>query len=299
MKVIFFNHFHNGDIHVSRGFVRQIMKRLPEVSFVYSHRNDGNLLADIPGLVFDPHACNTMKNEHVGVHRVGDTVYINTWYAQQNHKYMNKYGITMDSLYEAFDDHCRNIWNFSLQDISTDPAVFFPSIDYSKFYIGEARVWINQNPERKIFVSNGKALSGQAHNFDMVAILNKVAIKNPSTIFIISNQESTVTAPNIIYSSSIIKKPSGSDLNENAFLSEYCDVIMGRASGTFAFAETTNNMLNRKCKFLCFSNLIPPAGGQFWLSNLLQNKIKYTADVTVTNENNPIAIQQIMEQYVV
>jgi hypothetical protein len=299
MKVIFFNHFHNGDIHVSRGFVRQIMKRLPEVSFAYSHRNYAGLLADIPGLDYDPNACNIVRNEHVGLMRVGDTVYMNTWYAQQNHKYMNKYGITMDALYEAFDDHCRSLWGFSLQDISSDPSVFFPSIDYSNFHIKEAQIWLNQNPERKIFVSNGKALSGQADNFDMTAIINRVAVKHPSTIFILSNQESPVTAPNIIYSSSIIKKPSGSDLNENAFLSEHCDVIMGRASGAFAFAETYNNMLNRKCKFVCFSNLVPPAGGQFWFSSLLQNKIKYVSDVIVTNESNPQIVQQIMEQHVV
>ena len=36
---------------------------------------------------------------------------------------------------------------------------------------------------------------------------------------------------------------NGNDLNENAFISEHCDLIIGRASGPFAFSQTQNNMI--------------------------------------------------------
>ena len=282
---MFFNHWHNGDIHLSRGFVRKIMEKLhsidPQTTFAYSHRNDPNLLMDIPNLGFDPLGISQIS-AHDGVVKKGDTLYINTWYAQQNYKYMNTYGITMDTLYIALDESCRNVWGFSLSDISQDPSIFYPSIDYSKFEITSITNWLQQHPDRKIFISNGRALSDQADYFNLTNIINQVALKHLTTTFILSNQESPITTTNVIYSSSIIKKSSGSDLNENAFLSEHCDVIIGRSSGAFTFAMTQNNMYNRKVKFLDFSSLTPKKPGQYWLNYLLQDKIKFWPRLTVS-----------------
>ena len=128
----------------------------------------------------------------------------------------------------------------------------------------------------------------------MTAVINKVAFNHPTTIFILSNQEGQVLAPNIIYSSGIICK-SGSDLNENAFLSEHCDVIVGRASGAFTFALTQENMFKRRAKMLCFSNLVPKQNGKFWLDELLQDKVNYSSRIITTNESDVNLIQQLIE----
>lgn len=56
-RIVFFNCFHNGDIHVSRGFVRQIMNKIkqlePDTTFGYTHKMSAELLSDIPDLTFD------------------------------------------------------------------------------------------------------------------------------------------------------------------------------------------------------------------------------------------------------
>lgn len=299
-KIVFFNYFHNGDIHASRELVRQVIDKVKQIdsdiSFSYAHRNPGNLLDDIPGLVFEPHFLGQTGNEHSNLNRVGDTVFFNTWYAQQNFRYMNRYGVTFDSLYNAFDDSCKSLWNFSLQDISNEPSIFLPTIDYSKFQIENAKNWLLNNPGKKIFVSNGQALSGQAHNFPMSPLISDLAIKHPDKIFILSNQETNVNLPNVFQSKDIISK-NGCDLNENAFISEHCDVIVGRASGTFSFALTQNNMLKRNCTFLCFSNLVPPPNGKFWLSDLLKDRIQYAANIVVGDENDTNIIKGIIEKY--
>lgn len=300
-RVVFFNPFHNGDIHVSRGFVRQIIEKVkqidPHTTFSYSHKMAADLLIDIQGLTYDPNGLRTIANEHVGVHTNGETIYINTWYGQQQFKYMNRHGVSFDSLYAAIDDSCKAIWNFSLNDISTDPSVFFPTIDYTKFHVREAASWLTHHPEKKIFVSNGHALSGQSHNFAITPLIENLASRHSDYTFILSNVEGRKLAlPNVYYSGDIIKR-SGCDLNENAYLSEQCDTIMGRASGAFAFAETQNNMFQRTCKFLCFSNLVPQKEGQFWLADLMQDKIKYSATITVTNESSPSVIHDIMEKH--
>lgn len=297
-KVTFFNCFHNGDIHVSRSFVRLIMEKVRQIDssllFTYAHRNPGSLLDDIPGLIYDPGAMAFVQSEHHNLFSGGNALFVNTWYAQQHHKYMNRYGISMDALYAGLDDTCKNTWGFSLNDISSDPSVFFPSIDYSKFGIEHAQNWLESHPGKKVFVTNGYALSGQSHNFPMTALIFEIAKRHPDKLFILSNQEGSTNLPNVFWSANIINK-LGCDLNENAFLSEHCDVIIGRPTGSFAFAETTNNMLKRNCKFLCFSNLVPPAGGKFWLSDLLKDRIHYTARITVSNDSDLNVIRNLIE----
>src|SRR5271163_3192723 len=97
-RVVFFNYYHNGDIHASREFVRQIINKVhqlePETQFAYAHKNYQGLLSDIPNLTFDPTALSVIRNDHIGTHIVKETTYINTWYGQQHSRYTNNYGLS-------------------------------------------------------------------------------------------------------------------------------------------------------------------------------------------------------------
>ncbi|HUC95610.1 MAG TPA: hypothetical protein VMR76_01455 [Candidatus Saccharimonadia bacterium] len=300
-RIVFFNCFHNGDIHVSRGLVRQVINKVkqidPGTTFSYSHRNPANLLADIPDLQFDPHAIGAVRNEHENLQRHGDIIFFNTWYAQQHHKYMNRYGITFDSLYAAFDDTCKNLWGFSLDSISPDPSIFFPIIDYSKFEIDHATHWLQTNINKKILIENGEALSGQATNFDMTSIIANIAKHHMDKIFIFTSHSNTRLPDNCIYSDGIIKKQTRSDLNEISLLSAQCDMVIGRASGVFSFTLTQDNLFRRNMKYLCFSNLVPTKDNKFWLSSLLQDKINYTSHIITTNESNIHNISSLIESH--
>jgi len=302
-KIIWFNHFHNGDLHISREFVRKIMDKVktisPETSFSYAHVNDPCLLSDIPNLGYQNlHTLGLDQFENLRTN--GQTTYINTWYAQQRHKYMNIHGMTLDCLYQAFDDTCKTLWGFSLNEISSDPSLFIPTIDYSKFIIQNAQNWINSHPQKKIFISNGMAMSGQATNFAMTPIICELANIHKDKIFILSNQENNQILPsNVVYSHHIIQKPSGSDLNENSFLTTYCDVIIGRASGAFSYAWTQENMLKRNCKFLCFCGpgvvVRPPH--KFWASHLLSDKINYSAEYIVSEATDYNSVKNIINNH--
>lgn len=269
----------------------------PSVQFFYGHRNSSDILADIPGLVYDPMALPTIGNDHIGRVNIGNVTYINTWYGQQTFKFMNRHGISYDTLYAAMNDHCQAVWGFSLADISNDPSTFYPSIDYSAFYTQQAKAWLDAHPQPKVFISNGQALSGQSHNFAITPIIQNIAQKYPEKNFILSNLEHyRLSLPNVFYSNEIIQK-GRFDLNENAFLSEHCDSIMGRASGALAFATTYNNMFKRQCKMLCLTNIIPRKEGKFWLADLLEDKLQYSATVSATDESNANTVQTIMERY--
>lgn len=304
MKVTFFNHFHNGDLHISRELVRKVMQKVnsidPNVLFAYAHVNDSGLLSDIPNLPFE-NLHHVSMSTHDNLRNVNGAVYFNTWYGQQNYRFMNSYGMTLDCLYAAFDDTCKALFQFGLEDISSNPEDFIPTIDYSKFEIGLAKKWVEEHPQRKIFISNGQALSGQATNFSFTQIVCELAQAHPDTIFILSNQEGNANFPgNVIYSRNIIKK-AGCDLNENSFLTTFCDVIVGRASGVFSYAWTQQNMLHRKTKFVCFCGpgVVIYDNNQFWTNGLLTNKIKYSAEYIVSQETDCIKVTDIINSAII
>jgi hypothetical protein len=46
-NIIFFNNYHNGDIFVSRSFIKDIISKLPNNQYYYAHRNKKYLLKDL------------------------------------------------------------------------------------------------------------------------------------------------------------------------------------------------------------------------------------------------------------
>lgn len=289
MKIIFFNHYHNGDVHLSRGFVRQIINKIYQldnsIQFIYSHCNSNNLLLDIPNLSYDSSYFKTI-NPHDSIAIKNGDIYINTWYDQQHQKYARKAGIlTIDALYMAINESCEKIWGFSLSEISDNPVDFFPRIDYSKFDIETSKKWISDNQNKKILIENGNALSGQAINFDMTSIAIKLANEYPDITFILSQKNNTLLPKNMIYSSDIIQKNTGSDLNEISFISTHCDMIIGRCSGVFSFSMVKENLFERQIKMLGFSHLMSKQS-KFWIGSLFKNQINYSSNISISNETN-------------
>lgn len=266
------------------------------MTFEYSHRNPSNLLADIERLTFNPSAIGAVPSEHVSLLPIGDTILFNTWYAQQRFKHMNQYGITIDTLYSAFDENCRNAFGISVQDLSDDLKKFFPTIDYPKFEIAHAQKWIGENSGKKILVENGNADSGQAHNFDMTSIVSEIAKKHMDKIFIFTSHSNIRLPDNCIYSDGIIKKPARSDLNEISYLSTHCDMLIGRASGVWSFCLTQQNLFERNMRYLCFSNLVPAREGKFWMGELFQDKLDYSSRIITTNESDTNKISKLIEE---
>jgi hypothetical protein len=295
-KIIFFNHYHNGDIHLSRSFVRKIIDYLKRdnIEFSYSHKNNSSILCDIPNLIYDPNAIHNIDH-NLSYKKIDDILYINTWYGQQHNHNLNKYGITFDTLYTNFDNICNNTLGLSLSSISNDLISFFPTIDYEQFFINRAIDWLKQHQSKKVFIANGHALSWQAHNFHLTPIIIDIANRHKNKIFILSNIEGNYILPsNVIYSSDIIQKEAF-DLNENSFVASHCDVIIGRASGAFSFSMTKSNLFEKNIKFLCLSNLPSIANNKFWLDKLFHNKINYSSQFIISNEKNINNVVNLIE----
>lgn len=252
--IIFFNWFHNGDIHVSRTFVKEIVQKVSQnnISCHYMHRSGAKLLQDIDKLKFYPNT-NIGLNEHIISHQQNNVLFLNTWYAAGNRKYYNTYGLSYNCLYHLFEEHVTKYLNFSLKDVSINPEYFYPDIDFSKYEINNVSNWLNTcNNCKKVLICNGLSLSGQSTNFNMDNIIYNLCNTYHGILFITTNP-TTIKRENLFYSKDLIKA-NGNDLNENAYLSTKCDIIIGRLSGAHTFSYNKENMFLNNKIFICLGN---------------------------------------------
>lgn len=258
-KVVFFNFYHNGDLHVSRGLVREVARQCSQkgITCEYFHQNNPDVLDDIPHVKYTTNNHGRQKKSPSCVE--DDTLYINTWYGA-NRDIFNGSGLSFDTLYRSFREAVKPL---EIKFDQIDPIKMFPFISYEKFQIQHAREWLQSRQNRnKVFISNGKVLSGQFPNFPFSPVIHKLARKYPSIDFLISNDEPNLpTLPNVYLTRKIIKK-DGLDLNENSFLASRCNTIVGRFSGTYTFAMTRHNYWDPSKTFVVFT--IPTVGNYIW-----------------------------------
>ena len=250
-KVIFFNFLHYGDIHVSRGLVREISNICYQrnISCEYYFNGYSKLLNDIPNVLFIKHKYSLNQNTPSFIR--DNTLFINAWYSGNRDIFL-KYSVSFDTLYLSFKEVCK-LLDIDLESI--DRLSLFPSINYEKFQIENAKNWLSKNNRKRIFISNGPVLSGQCNNFPMFSIINKLSEQYKDIDFLISNKENGINnRENIFLTNNIIQKDEN-DLNENSYLASNCSIIVGRYSGTYTFAITRENYFDKPKTFITFTHL--------------------------------------------
>ncbi len=250
-NVIFFNHYHNGDIHISRNYIKQMVNSLsPHIrgAFFETHRNDPYILSDLEGVNHYPYSefSNLAIPYNVPYYLDPNrNLFINTW-AGQDHprKDPDRKKCTFPCIIENY--------NFILEDLGIGEICecqikeLFPSIEYDQFHIHNIDSFVSSNDSPNVMVCNGETLSGQCENFNFNPIVEQLADEFTSINFIMTNvKDEKIAKNNVLYSEDIILK-DGCDLNETAYLSEFCGVVVGRISGPHTFSFTKGNYLNRK-----------------------------------------------------
>ena len=288
-SIIFFNAFHNGDIHVSRSFVKYITEHMDNINFYYAHENK-QILNDIPKIKEDKSLMGQIgDNYKLESFERGDLLYLNTWYASGNHKYMNQYGITYDCLYFLMESHFNK-----LGLTIPGPVELYPSIDYSYYKIDGIKEYMDKF-WRKIFISNGQSLSGQADNFSMSHAINKLSSENPDKHFFITNEDSAIQhRDNIHFTRQIINK-DGCDLNENAYISSFCDMVIGRASGAFSFTLNKDSLFNKDILYISISNM--SFAGDYWIGERFKDNIKYKSKVINYDISNVVEFESVISKH--
>jgi hypothetical protein len=288
-KIIFFNHYHRGDLLTHKEFIRQLQNELPDFTFEYMHFNHPKLTRDlnIP-LVGEP----TNLDAKTPFYQDEGVLYINTWIGCFWDIFCEHGGINMNSLWHQWDKILDTINGHFDTEIAlrADKESYLPKIDFAKFDVSSIDEFLKTNTNKKILICNGPPKSGQSFSDNMQDFINLAAEESPNIDFICTTKFDT-TLDNVLFTDDIIvdnevedkrapwedREINNCDLQEISYLSEHCDAIVGKNSGPFVFCETYNNYMNPNKKFLSYNVSWgigkPPTET---MSNGLDIKCKYT-----------------------
>jgi len=310
-RIVFYSGAANGDLHVSRGLVRYVADRLPEVSFSYLHQRDPKILWDIPRVFWESDVI-PFHAQQTGAVLSGSTLYINTWYGAENDRFVlphckpGKYTCCFDSLYDAFEEALTPHFGDILAEVH--PSKLFPTIDYREFEIERARAFADAETRPMVFVANGCPGSGQSENFDLSGFTRDVASRHKDVLFLLTAKDGEAPTDNVLFTSDIIGKSTGPtsaqdrfagvpDINETAYLSTRSKAIVGRASGPFTFAMTQENLF-RPVEWACFHNGAYDFGEPFWLGKRFGHVIRYASPVPEYLSYDRATVIDVLERIV-
>lgn len=240
MKVCFYNEGHIGDLLINLPFINLLIKTYPQNDYYQYSRGAGTTFDDslIDGT---PHIILT--NEKCG------DINIPTWMCNEEYRE-----------WEAPDDY-PFVDHFSVQKYYWEKIykkhgfdVEIPEdlgIDYGFTLDNDSQKLIDlfvDNSKKKVLIFNQKTRSGQSDNQDYKSYLVRIANIYPQHDFLYTNEEDIrnelVLYNNLFYTPSIFGEKQ-CDIIHNAYLSTYCDIIVGRANGPYMFAAMHNdNILN-------------------------------------------------------
>jgi len=302
-KIVFFNHYHRGDLLTHKEFIRQIQDEL-DVTFEYLHFNHPKLTRDlnIP-LVGEP----TNLDPKTPFYQDEDVLYINTWIGCFWDIFCEHGGINMNSLWHQWDKIINTINGHFDTEIAlrTDKETYLPKIDFTKFDVSSIDAYLKENTNKKILICNGPPKSGQSFSDNMQDFINLAAEEYPTIDFICTTKFNT-TLDNVVFTDNIIvdnevedkrapwedREINNCDLQEISYLSEHCDAIVGKNSGPFVFCETYSNYMNPDKKFLSYNVSWgigkPPTET---MSNGLDIKCEYT--ITPISDINTLSADDV------
>ena len=284
-NLVFYNHWQNGDIHLSRQLVRYVMSIVPAKNYIYCHKNSARLLQDIPNLLIDPTGLKYLDNDSQMVfnkHKM--TVCLNTWYGTSP-IFSGTESCTLNTLHASFKDMLKKIFGFEMTLPVTD---FLPQVDYSHFHLETINQYLKHEDRPKILVSNGPVTSGQADNFSFDSVIDKISDDHPDKVFLVTNNtDRIIEKENVQYTREIIRL-NDNDLNENGYLSHFCDVIIGRSSGAYIYSMTRENLLSDK-KYVCFCD-------DKAIAEWVHPNSSINSDVTWSNSRDVKVVSSIIEE---
>ena len=159
-EIHFTNEWHNGDIHMSRGIIKNIIQRYPNAGYYYHHKHGKRLLQDMPGF-YTEDCVNYPDIATI----VDDKLYINTWVGQflPNGKQLCSWGCNCNSNKELLN----HVLKFLNKDaILANELDLIPTIDFTKFDVSNIDNFLKNNTNKKILICNGETLSGPYRDWE-------------------------------------------------------------------------------------------------------------------------------------
>ena len=245
MKICFYNEGHIGDLLLNLPFIKLLIDKYPENEYLQYRYGSGTIFHDslirgVGGLSFtdevvgDINIPTWMCNKEYA-----------EWEAPADYIFVDHFSVQEYYWKRIYEKHGFDI------DIPSDLGVNYNFLlDTSSKKLIES---FASKTGKKILIFNQKTRSGQADNQDYKSYLVRVANIFSDCYFLYTNEEDIddklILDNNLIHTPSIFGE-HGSDITHNAYLSLYCDVIVGRANGPYMYAAMHNDNVLRDNKVI-------------------------------------------------
>lgn len=240
MKFIcFFNCGHSGDILFSIPFIKDICEQL-NIPCFYHHRCHPKISQNLPTKLTQISPPN-YDSKFIDTEKI---FFVNTWlhpYSQDK----NFVGVNIESLYYLYNNICDTLnQKFNTNINLKSRESYFPSLDFDHLKRDNVDKFIKSDTNKKVLFCNGLCLSGQTcYNDDLSELIERLSKKYRDITFIATKKFDT-KINNIVFTDDI-NQIVGCDLNEIGYLSTFCDLIIGRNSGPFAYSFLKENFNNQ------------------------------------------------------
>lgn len=250
-KLIFFNHYRNGDCFINRQYVRDIIDQLKIDQVYYAHDNHPSITKDLPVIHKPTQSLNSQVHQGVkiGYDPGENALYINTWVGVTVPRYFN-WG--QHANFVILND----IWQEYYQDLNLvfkgDHGHYLPEFDFEHFDLTLCNQWLDQI-DRKPFtlICNGKQQSEQSDLGNMQNVLPSLVDMYPDHVFLVCDKLN-FQHPNVFYTDNIFQSTVG-NLPYIAYLSQFANLVVGKNSGPFSFSHLSTNLNDHTKTLLCFS----------------------------------------------
>jgi len=285
-NIVFFNQYHNGDCFVGKGWIRNIMRQLPDLNFSYAHANHADIIKDL-GCRHIPLSELPQIDRMVRIAQDDDgTLFINTWCGAFQgelfgyHQHSNY--IIQHRMYEMYCEQLSSILGRPVTQ-SNNPHDYLPFIDFSYYdtkMVDDVVVGKFQSAPLVLFC-NGPANSGQSAVGDFKYSIDYLAREFKDHVFV-ATHDVGIKLPNVFYTTHEFYKKS--DLNEIAYLSKRAKLIVGKNSGPFSYCCFDENM-QIDHTFFCFGKL---------LTDCLNAGLEFPAQFKFCDQTNDRLITNIL-----
>lgn len=255
ITICFYNHWHNGDVFSGKAYMWNLMTQYPGFNYVYAINSHPKTVADL--------RCNMRSAEELpecaawnikGGH-THDTIYINTWFGVYRHEVsdpgeVHANYVSLHRMWCSIYAKLSELLNIKIK-VDSHLLAGVAQTDWTCYQIDIADKFVNTCASSKInLFCNGSVRSQQSDVGDMQELINTLAITYPDQTFVATQQFDT-TLPNVHFSNNIFQLHN--DINEIAYLSTHCHMIVGKNSGPYMYCHVKDNMNNPAKKFWSLS----------------------------------------------
>jgi len=249
----FYNHYGNGDLFISREFIKEVMDIIPAKKYYYATGKPRRMFADIPKInhidIYPTPEDDDRYRMRSRCNIVDNNLFINTWLGVDSRYVTPANSCNIEGYLSNFNHILREL---GVTLLTGQHDEYLPSIDYSYFNTKPIDDFLNSNSTRMVLIDTCTPQSGQASKFDMTSIVQRICDTFKKTTIITAPLD--IVATNHITTQEITNSEDGFDLNEISYLSTYIDLLIGRSSGCYVFSMTRENCMNPNKTFLSFTH---------------------------------------------